>query len=336
MAAISDGCSSCQERAGVDEQRTLPKQIKTFLEATWVAKMQAMPREDVIKIQLQAPASLNARFTLMLELYKMKIEACKQAGYSVRDLDALLEKIGNEKSEDGAIQVFDQTPLPLKELLFLTQGAEHFAEKCNLSDRFQSPFFQLAQVEKEMDFPFGKLNLLISEVHLDIKLFGSVPNQIAAAFYHKTLFPNFVKVMETLELEKETSKAQAVFNMYLACFHPYCFNTFNRDGVEDPLIAALPYIAKYGSLNDIEPYFNEKYKEAKAWDKTYAWIDLHCRCASILAESDKAKAQGYLDQAKRLLQEKLTFTLSPFTYYEIAKVREKAQERIADLKLKAG
>jgi hypothetical protein len=336
MAALSDvsRCSSCQERRDLSipltDEDKLKVKIGEFAQSVLSAKVQDLSREELIKIQLAAPTSPNARFNLMLELYKMKIEACKKAGYSGQDLYSLIEKVSVEKNE--GIKIFNEAPAPLKELMFIFDGASHFAKNCILSAKFPSPYLQLAQVEEKMDFPFTGLELLVEEIHLDVKLFLLHPYS-ATDFYDKTLFPNFVKVIEALERENEASKVQAVFNMYISCLQPRTFEPLNRDGKKDPLIQALPYIVKYGSLDNIEPYFNKKVENEKPYDKTYAWIDLHCQCAELLANTDKEKAKGYLAKAEKLVQEKLPAPFFSFTDTALSQVREKALSRIAKVSL---
>jgi hypothetical protein len=354
MTAVSDSraVAPAYESVSLDD-----KVFGECLKEALLPHLQHFPRNEVLKIQLDTVKTDAEKFPVLLELLKLKIEELKQSGISC---EAYIKEL--KQHLEGKL-LFEGDNSALKNELLVLTG---FTYTCARKSRGIDAHLKLFELEKETGFALDGSDHLVSQVVNDIAVFYTltfadlnrkikivsgvvqdVPflgealvrifeifkqsqknQQTPSDLYWNTVFPNFKKVVELLEKEQDIERIQKVFKMYIPCLHVDL-----QDSTRDPLAQALPYIAKYGSLENIEPYFNQRYKEKTPWDKAYLWVDLHCQVAELLATTDKAKAQDLLAKADKQ-KPVLTFSL----FHRVAQRQKltEAEARIAAARAKVG
>ena len=74
----------------------------------------------------------------------------------------------------------------------------------------------------------------------------------------------------------------------------------------DPFELFLPYLIKYGNIEDGKERFDIVYQKLVEWDKAFEWVHLHVKGAQLLKESNPEKSQDLLDKAKELTKDTLS------------------------------
>jgi hypothetical protein len=351
MATVSDvrGCGHCEgaQAQAFEGDRQLEakrQELKVYeiFHKILSPHIENLSREDVLKIQLAAPLSHTGHFTCALELLKIKIDDYTKAGFSIEEFSAEMKKLDSSPESERTSYLLKEKE-EKQQLMVLRFGVGVDAKDCSadtFSASYPSPYLQLAALEKATHFPVGGSENLVKEMAQDVKIFKKAAisdyslrqkNKEAAQVYQQLVFPNFKKIVETLENEKDIERIQKVVAIYVTCLTPELSDAIGP--ALDPFVHALPYIAKYGSLANIEPYFNERFKKETPWDKAYLWVDLHCQVAELLATTDTAKAQEYLAKAEK---QKPVHTLSYFNYYAQSQKIKEAEARIVAAQAKVG
>lgn len=320
--------------------------------------VQKFPRDEVLKIQLAVIKTDSERFPLLLELFKMKIEEMKKNGLTSEEyLAELKTRLTNHPN-----RLFDGENSAIKNELAILA---HVTYECAKRSSGINAHFKLFELEKETGFALEGLDNLVHQVENDVTtllhvkmqldvqklahysvLIGaltgkdislslenlqslptaSLPKNIKTSsdFYGKVVLPNSQKAIDQLEKVGDKARIEKIFKLSVKCFSVVPVHL----GL-DPLIQLLPYIAKYGSLedDDIKKYFNKHFSELTPHERAYKWIDLHCQAVEILIPTDLAKAQSYLKIAETLAQDKI-FSPSFFSFNRSA-ILQKQREALA-------
>lgn len=292
-----------------------------------------LSRADMTKVQLQTASTDYEKLALLTVLFKTKVDAAKQAGLSPQ---ACIEEFRQAASQKMFL-TGENSDLK-NELAVLQMGINDTGNKIYLKRDISSCIDLLnLKAETGVSFDINSKDALITCAEPYAKIFkhkiGDHKGE-AWAFYETVTQPNFHKVLDYLEKEGDRERIQKVFNLYISCLTPEFDVWKSLFKGQCPIARALPYIAKYGSLDQVE--LLHQLRKWRSWEKAHHWIDLQCRAAEILASTDLAKAQQYIAKAEKDLKEKFVLSFwftSGIDSRANAECREQATKRIEKAKL---
>ncbi len=332
MSAISTERYVESSNAGNVPERELEDQKLRLKIKELIDKVLAPPelsQEDLIKVQLKLASTTRQKFPLLIELFKIKVAALKQAGLSPQ---TCLE----EFDQAGTFLTGENSDLK-NEVAVLYERVSKTGKDIFVNEQDCWISFDLGKLQEETGVSFFDKDFLNTSAELYVKLFKQkFPNKSAAwVFYEITLQPNFHKILDYLEKEGDLDRIQKVFNLYISCLTPEFDVWKNFCKRWDPITKALPYIAKYGSLDQVEAL--HQLRSEPSWERASHWIELQCQAAEILAPTNREKAQQYLAKAEKDLQEKFVISFWFSSDRDKSKCEQHRKEASARIeKTKAG
>ncbi|NGX51624.1 MAG: hypothetical protein K1060chlam2_01497 [Chlamydiae bacterium] len=290
---------------------------------------------------------LDELFQLNVDLFKTQVHLLEDRGILPQDFVEKVKEFMDDKSKEVS---FQEPNKQLKSEAFST-----FIMLILLANWLQIPavktqsiygnhYFELYKLEEDLGWIIdGALHLTMQhQVHKQIfdnimekAQFSKIDLERGITFVTIAVFNGYQQILPYLE-GKGYYENQTVLQRILG----WCFTKNLLEYVDfsligekkDPLITFFPFLVKYGSLDKIEDYFNDRFKNLSGWEKAYKWIDLHCQAAEILASRNPEKAISYLDKAKEEVRDKLWttfFTSNKSQWDEKYKI---AMERIAQVR----
>jgi len=305
--------------------------------------LRALDREQEIVLRLSKIRDGAEKFSLTLELFRLKMQVFLQEGGSVqRFLEEAKER--TFKGKNGV----------LKGELF-THYAQLFMlmpsmKKDVWSISYPSPYLQLYELEQESGFNFnGTLLLKLQYEVYDETLRDMFLNRIGIEepivpchdkrykeYYWDISFPGMQRIMDHLESEGETKLLKRLLERTIILYLEIgTYNVIPNKEI-DPLVELFPYIIKHDSMDLIEDYIFVRFSYLNDWDVAYKWVDLHCQAAEMLAPDDQEKAEAFLKKARGEVKARIwAFPFSP-NKQEWEATREKAFIRVTQQSIDIG
>lgn len=347
---VQDDLPKQEIPAQVEERLAAPGESESRMKAeealqkAMLPNLRALDREQKIMAQLEVVTSLQARFLLLKELFKIKVEEFKKSGESFEKFVKEVRDLFNS-NEPNIETLFKGPQANLKRDLY-TLYIQMGAVADEMKDKFysyNSPFLKLYELELETGYTVGQTALLAIEQlsHREMlkkfassSFFGAVKS---VDFYWNVVIPDTLKILEHLEKSGDEEMLKRSMKGQVMGFFEIFKVKFFQDRVEgkDPLVLFFPYIVKYESLDKIKSYFDVRYKDLSHAERTYLWIDLHCQAAELLASIDAQKSSQYLKQAKMIRDNDLWAYPFSFRRGEIEAKAQLAQARIEEATQKA-
>ncbi len=256
-------------------------------------------------------------FELDINLLQEQLDDCKNAGIDLKELAQEIRIRMDKKNETLPFEgkhkelkneVFKTYVEFLKTLGFHVTAVmkllSPFSNQPTTPSPYINPFIQVYEFEEKNGFPTLSTALLSTEaeVHLVILSLGLRREHPALRlFYNGALFTGTLKLLNYLEEKKETELLNKVFKSHVLgiFFQSISIGKFwNHQVKTDPLIHFLPYVAKYGSLDQIEDYFNERFKKLEPPEKALKWMELYNNAGELLLSIDQEKSNFYLQKAE--------------------------------------
>ncbi len=327
---------------GVSENRMKAEEA---LQRATSPNLRILEREQEIKAKIKITSSPTQRFTLLKEIFQMKVQAFTQDGGSIENF---ADETRSYKGKTGADlePLFSGTQRGLKKDLFTIYAFMYLTSESmprfSTQYPYKSLFLELYQLEEDTGFRLAGTGLLISEAKSllkgMIKLFENNSSESdLKKFYWDLMYPDTLKIFQHLEKGGNIDLLKIAVSLNgMAFFKPDIYHLFSTTSEgKDPLVDFLPYIVKYGSLEAIKPYCDDRFKDLSEVEQAYQWIDLCCKAAEILAPINQKKSAEYLDQARKEKEAKLW--AYPFYPYraEIEAKAKLATARIEAATLKA-
>ncbi len=336
-----------QARLGDSEKRM---KFEELLHRASSPNLSNLDRELVLKIQLDGRLNLKQQFPLLIELFKIKVQALKNAGISPEEFAAQIKSW----AESNVLPELDKEPelkenggMALSLLLLLLQTVDNIdlprfsgfdgdqtelkKELCVLAmglfttaDSLSKPFFstsntslQLFDLEKETGFALFESNLLCKELRRILNL--------DTGWFLKNITP-LQKTLSHLENEGRFERITQIVNQRLSTL-----------ASREDSLQVLPYIIKYTSPEKLETYFKDRFEKFSKlshnwWKNSLRSVELHCEAAEMIAPLDKQKAQDYLAQAEKEMKDKLRAHFFSLNRTSIEQRRLQAEKRIAEAK----
>lgn len=272
---------------------------------------------------------LNKSLALYLNLLQEELDDCKKEGINLKDfaeeVRARLE--AKEKTppvketiKNAVFQSYEMINLNLF-LHSISMKTPPFLSLNSFSPPiYTHPYLQLYELEKNNDFFALGTKLLDLEMAALQSILGSLldaklkelksrdiffrENPTLEIFYNGAYIDGIAKILEYAEKKQETDRIDRITNDILLkriFFPPILEYIENKNS--NTIQRFFPYIVKYASLEEIQPYFDKRYEMLEASERQLKWVELHIDAFHLLENSAPEKAFVYALKGKELLKE---------------------------------
>lgn len=264
----------------------------------------AISREQVIKIQLAVLKTPEEKFPLVAELFKMKVAAFKALGGSI-------EEFAQER------RVFGETHEAVLNGFKPTEG-EHKALKAEMAtlhaylfdlayEQYKNktinwPFTKIFELEKQTGFEVGADKLLQQDFESASLVFvgeESINRKDLESLYWTSLVPQLLKFLTYFDKEQKPDICKFLQSWYRRVSVVCGYRLKTSDIVnQNHFMDLWPYFAKYQSLKDVAIIFGNLLDNWPKSSKYLYWVFYLCKAAKIVAAQDPAKAKECLEEAR--------------------------------------
>lgn len=275
-----------------------------------------LEREQVLKIKLgNLDLSAGNAIELATELFKMKLETCKNAGINLEEFAKEAQTIVYHK---GQLRVDD----PHGELKAGLLGAYHKLYSCLQIESSAHNAFHLFELEKAVGFSVGGVYLLIRAIDL---VLGLDPDWFFMSI------PLLKRVISALEVEGKLEMVKDKLNARA-----------RNPKSENQLSQLLSGFSDYISLTNVDAYFEEQLQKIlkdsaeqllhPRWATAYAIVMHHCDAARLIVDFDQKRAQDHIKKAEKEINEHLWSCWLSWNHTSIEERREAALSSLINVK----